>query len=150
MSDSGVDGVFGDIALDPEIVVDPAILGFSFCWGRENTALYLHLVRGLPGAGNHFADPAHGLRIGRNHRERTQVVQDVLGGDGFAADARIGEGHVPGNTGIEVMADHQHVEVFVHGVDRVRPGRIGGGGQHVRLTAGADDVGRMAPPAPSV
>ncbi len=72
-------------------------------------------------------------------------MQDVLGGDGFAADARIGEGHVLGNAGIEVMADHQHVQVLIHGVDRVRPGRIGGGGQHVRLAAGADDVGSMTP-----
>jgi hypothetical protein len=78
-------------------------------------------------------------------RERPQVVQDILGGDGFAADARIGEGHVLRNAGVEVMADHQHVQMFVHGVDRVGPGRIGGGGQHVRLTAGADDVGRMTP-----
>ena len=30
-----------------------------------------------------------------------------------------------GDVGVEVMADHQHVEVLVHGVHRVRPRRIG-------------------------
>ena len=95
---------------------------------------------GLPSSGDDFADPAHRLRVGGNHRERAQIVQDVLGGDGLAADARIGEGHVFGNTGVEVVADHQHVEMLVYRVDRVGSGRIGGGRQHVRFAAGADDV----------
>ena len=32
------------------------------------------------------------------------------GGDGFAADAAFGEGHVLGNARVEVVADHQHVQ----------------------------------------
>jgi hypothetical protein len=53
----------------------------------QRAALQLHLVRGLPGADQHFADAAHGLRIGRHHREGAEVVQDVFGGDGLAPDA---------------------------------------------------------------
>ncbi len=71
-------------------------------------------------------------------------MQDVLGGDGLAADARIGEGHVLGDAGVEVVADHQHVQMLVHRIDRVGSGGIGGGGQHVRRAAGADDIGSMA------
>ena len=48
--DGGVDGVFGDVALDPEVIRPGAdILG-------ERAALGLHLVGGLPGAGDHLAD----------------------------------------------------------------------------------------------
>jgi hypothetical protein len=50
----------------------------------QRAALHLHLVRGLPGADDHFADAAHGLRVRRHHREGAEVVQDVLGGDGLA------------------------------------------------------------------
>ena len=44
------------------------------------------------------------------------------------------------------MADHQHVEVFIHGVDRIRPGRIRAGGQYVRQSTGLDDVRCMTTP----
>ncbi len=38
------------------------------------------------------------------------------------------------------MAHHEHVEVLVEGVDGVRPGRIGGTGQHIRVRGDGDDV----------
>jgi hypothetical protein len=56
-------------------------------------------VRRLPGADDDLADAAHGLRVGAHHREGAEVVQDVLGGDGLAADAAFGEGHVLGDAG---------------------------------------------------
>src|SRR4029077_373668 len=99
--------------------------------------------RGLPGADDDFAYAPHRLRIGGHHRERTQVVQDVFGGDGLAPDARLGEGHVLGDGRVEVVADHQHVQVLVDSVDRVGHGRIGGGGQHVGFAAQSDDVRRV-------
>ena len=71
-------------------------------------------------------------------------MQDVLGGDGLAADAAFGEGDVLGDLRIEMMAHHQHVEMLVERVDRVGPRRVGRGRQHVGLAADADDVGRMA------
>ena len=56
------------------------------------------------------------------------------------ADAAFGERHVLGDRRIEVVAHHQHVEMLVDGVDRVRPRRIGGGRQHVGQAADLDDV----------
>ncbi len=71
-------------------------------------------------------------------------MQDVFGGDGFAADAAFGEGHVFGNARVQVVTHHQHVQVFVDGVTRERPRRVGGAGQHIGETAGLDDVRCMA------
>ena len=39
-----------------------------------------------------------------------------------------------------MMADHQHVQMLVHGVDGVRPGRVGGGRQYIVFATGFDDV----------
>ncbi len=84
-------------------------------------------------------------------RERAQVVQDVLGGDGLAADARFGEGHVLGDARVEVVADHQHVQVLVDRVDRVGPGRVGAtrAARWPRRTT-VMMSGAWPPPAPSV
>jgi hypothetical protein len=57
--------------------------------------------------------PAHGLAVGRHHADGAQVVQDVFRRDGLAADAALGEGEVFGDARVEVVADHQHVEVLV-------------------------------------
>ena len=75
-------------------------------------------------------------------------MEDVLGGDRFAADARFGEGHVLGNARIEVVAHHQHVEVLLQGVARVGARRVGGAGQHVGFAADANDVGGVATAGP--
>jgi hypothetical protein len=71
-------------------------------------------------------------------------VQDVFGSDGFLADTAFGEGDVLGDRAVEMMADHQHVEMFGDGVDGVGPGRVGRGRQHVAEPADLDDVGRVA------
>ena len=52
-------------------------------------------------------------------------MQDILRCDGFAADAAFGEGHVLGQTGVQMMANHQHVEMLVNRIDSIRPRRIG-------------------------
>ncbi|VAU69559.1 Uncharacterised protein [Klebsiella pneumoniae] len=49
-----VNGVFGDIALHPEVVVIAGLF-------RQRAALNLHAVRDLPGADNHFPHAAHCL-----------------------------------------------------------------------------------------
>ena len=72
------------------------------------------------------------------------VVQDVLGRDGFGANAALGKGHVLRHRPRQVMAHHEHVEMLVDGVDGERPGRIGARRQDVRQAGHADDVGRMA------
>ena len=53
-------------------------------------------------------------------------MQDVLGGDRFFPDAAFGEGEVLGNALVEVMADHEHVEMFVERVLRIGARRVGG------------------------
>ena len=73
-------------------------------------------------------------------------MQDVLGGDGLAPDARLGKSHILRDAGIEMMADHEHVEMLIDGIDGVGPRRIGRGGQHVGDAARLDDVRRMAAP----
>ena len=141
VGDRRVDRVLGDVALGAEVVVLARLAG-------QAPALAAHLVGGLPGADHDLADPAHRLAVGGHHREGAEVVQDVLGRDRLLADAALGEGHVLGDARVEVVAHHQHVEVLVHGVDRVGPRRVGGGGKDVRLAAEADDVGRVAAAGP--
>nr|GEW53102.1 chaperone protein DnaJ A6, chloroplastic [Tanacetum cinerariifolium] len=137
VSDSRVDGVLGDVAFGAEVVV-------AFAVTRQCAALAFHFVGGLPGAHDHLANPAHGLAVGAEHRERAQVMQDVFGGNGLAADAAFGERDVLGDAGVEVMADHQHVQVLVDGVAGERAGRVGRAGQHVGKAARLDDVRCMA------
>ena len=121
VGDGRVDGVFGNVTFDAGVVVVARLFG-------QATALHFHLVRGLPGAQDHLADAAHGLRIRRHHAQRAQIVENVFGGDGLGADARLGEGQVFGDGRIQVMADHEHVEMLVDGVDGEGPRRVGGRG----------------------
>ena len=88
------------------------------------------------------------LAVRGDDREGAHVVEDVLGGDRLLPDPRFGEGHVFRDVGVEVMADHEHVEMLVDRVDRVGSGRVGRGGDDVRETADLDDVGGMAAAGP--
>ena len=47
-----------------------------------------------------------------------------------------------------MVANHEHVEVFVDGVLGERPGRVGRAGQHVGEATGLDDVRRVAATSP--
>jgi len=62
----------------------------------------------------------------RHHRERAEVVQDILGRDRLLADAAFGKGQVLGDRRIEMVAHHQHVEMLVDRVAGEGPRRIGG------------------------
>ncbi len=117
----GIDGVFGNVAFDPQIVV---ARGFA----RQRPALLLHLVRRLPRAGDDFADAAHGLRIRTHHADGTEVVQDIFGSDGLAANAALGEGDILRQLPVEVVAEHYHVEMLVDRIDGVGARRVGGTG----------------------
>ena len=141
MHDGGVDGVFRDIAADAEIVVVACLLG-------QPPALLAHLMGGLPCAGDHLTHPAHGLAVGRDYRKCAHIMQDVFGGNGFAADAAFSKGHIFGDAFVEVMADHQHIKMFFHRVDRIGHGRVGRGGQDVLPAHHLHDVRRMAAPCP--
>ena len=110
----------------------------------QASALGPHLVRRLPRAAHHFADATHRLAVARHHADRAEIVEHVLGRDRFAANPALGERDILGDVLVEVMADHQHVEMLVERVHRVRPRGVGRAGQNVRLAADPDDVGRVA------
>ena len=133
VGDRRADRIFRDIAARPGVVRAPgaaAVRGDRSVAG-QGSAAFLHHVRGLPGAQHHLADPAHRLGVRADHGNGPHVMQDVLGRDRRRADPRLGEREVLGDGGVQVVADHEHVEVLVDGVDRVRTGRVGGGGQYV-------------------
>ena len=111
----------------------------------------LHHVRGLPGAQHDLADPAHRLRVGADDGDGAEVVQQVLGGHRGRSDPALGEGQVLRHAGVEVVADHQHVEVLGQGVAGVRAGS-GWSTTAARSGAAATVMmsGACPPPAPSV
>mmetsp|Transcript_27539 Transcript_27539/g.88408 ORF Transcript_27539/g.88408 Transcript_27539/m.88408 type:complete len:610 (+) Transcript_27539:297-2126(+) len=138
VGEGGVDRVLCNVPLDSRVVRARRRLV------RQRPALRLHLVGRLPCPADHLADAAHRLRVGRHDGDGTHVVQDVLRGDRLAADARLGKGDVLRDRLVEVVADHEHVEVLVDRVDGEGAGRVGGGREDVRLGADLDDVGRVA------
>ncbi len=71
-------------------------------------------------------------------------MQDVFRRDGFLANAAFGKGDVFRDARRQVVADHQHIQMFGDGVDRVGAGGVGGGGQHVGQAGDLDNVGRVA------
>ncbi len=71
-------------------------------------------------------------------------MQDVFGGDGFAADAAFGKGDVLGDRGVEVVADHEHVEMLFQRVHGVGHRGVGAGGDHVGVGGDLDDIGGVA------
>ena len=47
-----------------------------------------------------------------------------------------------------MVANHQHVEVFINGIDGIGQRRVSGGGQDIRMRAGGDDIWRMPAAGP--
>ena len=70
-------------------------------------------------------------------------MEDILGRDRLAPDARLGERQILWNGRVQVMADHQHVEVLVDRIDRERPRRVRARRKDVRQPAQLDDVRRV-------
>ena len=139
MSDGGVDGELGQISQHPKVIVLRCILG--------QLPLHLpHFVRRLEQACKILTHPAHCLGIGGIDAENPQVMQYILGSHSFRANAAFGEGHILGNTGVQMMTYHEHVHVLGQRVHCVGPGGIGGRGQHIKLAGDADNIRRMAAP----
>jgi len=82
MRDRGVDRVLRDVALRSEIIVVWRVFA-------QLSTLAFHLIGGLPGAADDFADASHGLRIRGHHADRADVMKNILRADGFRANARI-------------------------------------------------------------
>ena len=134
-----VNGILAHIALGAMVVGGRVVvLG-------QRAALHLVLMRRVPGARDHLATPAHGLRIRTHHADGARVVQHVLGRDGLGPDATVRERDVLGDILRQVVARHDHVQVLVHRVARVRLGRVRAAGQHVDVLHQRDHVRRVAP-----
>lgn len=142
LRDGRVDGILADVAFDAEVVRAGALVLL------EGPTLCLVLVRGVPGAQDHLAAAAHGLRIRGHHADGAEVVQDVLGGDGLGADPGLGEGDILGDVLGQMMTDHQHVQVFVQGVHGKRTRWVCATGQHVGVLHDGDDIGCVATAGP--
>ncbi|CFR37432.1 Uncharacterised protein [Mycobacterium tuberculosis] len=140
--DGRADGVFGDVAADPVVVGGLATRRVTF----QCPAAGFHHVRGLPGAQHHLADTAHRLGIAANHRDCPHIVQHIFCRNGGRSDPAFGKREVLRDPGVEVVAHHQHVEMLVKGVHRMRAGRIGRAGQYIRLRRDGNDV-RCVPAA---
>lgn len=137
-----VDGVLGDVSLDAEVV--------SSCHkGVEGHVMdmssdLLHTVSQHPGPSNHLANTAHGLGVTADHTDRAHVVQAALGRDGLATDTTFSKVHVLGQVLIQMVADHQHVDVLVESVLGEGQSRRGTGGQNVGLATDSNDVGGVS------
>ena len=138
LRDGRIDRVLAHIALHPEIICPRPLIFF------QRTPLHLVLMRRIPRPQDDFAAAAHGLRVRGHHADGAEVVQHVFGRNGLGADARFGEGDVFRNVAREVVADHEHVEVLVEGVEGVGARGVRAAGQDIRVLDDGDDVWRVA------
>ena len=76
-----------------------------------------HFVGSLPSSADHFSDSSHGLRVRSDQAKCTEVVKDILCCNGFSANARFGERNIFGNLRVQMMTDHQHIQVLVDGIN---------------------------------
>ena len=133
----GVDGVLGYVSFGSIVIVSRTVFG-------QGTTETFHLIGRLPGAKNDFTDPSHGLGIACHNRESPHIVKDVFSGHGFTANATFRELDVLGDGLVQMVADHEHVQMLVHSVDSKGSGRVGGGGEHVRFPTELHDIGCVA------
>ena len=135
--DRGVDGVFGDVALDAEIVVVALVLRSrprcffilsAVCQVRMMTSPSRpmawqsdDIIESAPRSCRMSSAAMVSLRMRLSAKARSSAID-----------------------GIEMMAHHQHVEMLVDGVAGERPRRIGRGRQHVLQAGDLDDVRRVA------
>lgn len=133
-----VDSVLADVTFDSEVV------GIGTLVLLQGAALHFVLVGRIPRPQDDLAAAAHSLRVGRHHADGTEIVQHVLGGNRLGTDAGLGKGDILGNVLGQVVAHHQHVQVLVQGVARVRPRGVGRRRQHVWMLDNTDDVRGMA------
>jgi hypothetical protein len=96
MRNRRADRVFRDIAAGTVVV------GCAIAIQCADAAF--HHMRGLPGAQHDLADAAHGLRVAADHGNGSDVMQQVLGGDGRRPDAALGEREILRDAGVQVMA----------------------------------------------
>ena len=118
MSNCRINRIFGDIALHTHIVIFAGFLG-------QTSALYFHLVRSLPCPNNNLANTSHCLTIRCNDRKRAHIMQNILSRNRLAPDTTLCKGHILRNRFIQMVTDHQHIEMFFQRVDGIRARRVG-------------------------
>lgn len=133
-----IDRILADIPLDP-MVVRRCILVL-----RELATLQLILVRRVPCTNNHLTATTHGLGIRGHHTDGAGVVEHIFGGDGFRADAAVGEGDIFGNVLGQVVAGHYHVKVLIDRVAGVWFRWVGTAGEDVDVFDQGDHIGGVA------
>mmetsp|Transcript_19164 Transcript_19164/g.47716 ORF Transcript_19164/g.47716 Transcript_19164/m.47716 type:complete len:242 (-) Transcript_19164:161-886(-) len=133
-----VDGVFCQIALDTRVV----IVGSGIF--RKSSSLALHLAGCLPGSGDDLTDTSHGLTVGTDNGNCSHIVQNILCGNGFRSNATLGKRHVLGNARIQVVTNHEHVKMLVHGVDGKWTCGVGRRWKYVGLLHNFNNIGSVS------
>ncbi|MCY1244665.1 hypothetical protein D3C80_1008680 [compost metagenome] len=64
----------------------------------------------------------------------------VLGRNSFSSDAGLCESHIFRNFRTQVMADHQHIQMLIHGIDRIGTGRVCRRGKYIFFTRCCDNI----------
>ncbi len=103
---------------------------------------------GLPGAADDLANAAHGLRVGGDHANCPEVMKDIFGGNRFAANARFGKGDILSDARVKVMANHEHIEVLIKGIEGVGAGWVRRRGQHRGIAADPQNIRCMTTARP--
>ncbi len=123
MSNRRIDGVFGNVTFHPEVIcITITTLGIFF----QRPSLYFHFMRSLPSANHHLTNTPHRLRIRRHNGKRTGIVKNIFCSNGFPADTRFSKRHIFSNRRIQMMAHHQHIQMFINGIDGKWSCGIGG------------------------
>src|SRR5258708_5747683 len=133
---SWIDSILGHIALHSVIIIACRVLS-------QWTTLDLHLMRRLPGTRNHLTDAPHGLRIAGHHTEDPQIMQDILSGDSLRTDTALGKSDIFTHMRIEMVADHQHIQVLRKSIRGKRHRRVCRRWQNIVERSNTDNIRRM-------
>jgi hypothetical protein len=124
VGDGRVDGVFGDVAADAQIVVVAGFLGQAPRWRFILSAVCQVRMITSPTRPMAWLSDAMIENAPISCRMSSAAIVSLrmrLSAKAMSSGMRA----------VEVVADHQHVEMLGHGVHRVGPRRVGGGRQDV-------------------
>ena len=76
-------------------------------------------MRGLPCPNDNLANTSHCLAIRCNDRKRAHIMQNILGRNRLTPDTTLGKGHILRNRFIQMVTNHQHIEMFLQRVDGI-------------------------------
>ena len=111
---------------------------------RKGSTLPFHLAGGLPGAGDDFSHTSHSLRVRAHHAEDAHVMENIFCGNGFRTDPGICKSYVFWDPLIQMVANHQHVQMLIQSIYCIRHGRVSRRGKYVGSCRCPDNVRGMA------